>query len=255
MIVPRWEWRTFGDTFGDAEARLAALPATRLDDSREQYILSNRVEGSIKIRGGKLDVKRLERRSEDGLEQWRPVANAEFPIAATDIALLLNALEATVPPLDREAYALDQLIDEVVAPQPELLSVPVRKNRVHRVLDGCRTEVTQIRSRTTDDADDCRRGRGSGARPLDGRGARAVVAAERQRPPWADPTARPPQVVVGVKLTLMESRPADRAFRSPPQQYPADTSRARWPRAVGVESKLSREDSIARSSASQNLSA
>ena len=151
MIVPRWEWRTFGDTFGDAEARLAALPATRLDDSREQYILSNRVEGSIKIRGGKLDVKRLERRSEDGLEQWRPVANAEFPIAATDIALLLNALEATVPPLDREAYALDQLIDEVVAPQPELLSVPVRKNRVHRVLDGCRTEVTQIRSgpRTT----------------------------------------------------------------------------------------------------------
>ena len=151
MIVPRWEWRTFGDSFGDAEARLAALPPTRVDDSEELYILSSRVEGSIKVRGGTLDVKRLERRSEDGLEQWKPVANAEFPIAATDVAALLTALDVSVPSLDREAYALDQLIDEVVAPHGDLLSVPVRKHRVHHVLDGCRAEVTQIRSgpRTT----------------------------------------------------------------------------------------------------------
>ena len=121
MIVPRWEWRTFGDTFGEAEARLAALPPTRVDDSEELYILSSRVEGSIKVRDGKLDVKRLERRSEDGLEQWRPVANAEFPIAATDVASLLAALDVSVPSLDREAYALDQLIDDVVAPHGDLL--------------------------------------------------------------------------------------------------------------------------------------
>ena len=25
MIVPRWEWRTFGETFGEAEERLAEL--------------------------------------------------------------------------------------------------------------------------------------------------------------------------------------------------------------------------------------
>ena len=151
MTAPRWEWRTFGETFGDAEARLAALPPTRLDDSEELYILSSRMEGSIKVRGGNLDVKRLERRSEDGLEQWKPVANAEFPIAATDVASLLAALEVSVPSLDREAYMLDQLIDEVVAPHGDLLSVPVRKHRVHHVLDGCRAEVTQVRSgpRTT----------------------------------------------------------------------------------------------------------
>ena len=151
MIVPRWEWRTFGDTFGDAETRLAALPPTKVDDSDELYILSSRIEGSIKVRDGKLDVKRLERRSEDGLEQWKPVANAEFPIAATDVAALLAALDVNVPPLNREAYALDQLIDEVVAPHDDLLSVPVRKHRVHHMLDGCRAEVTQVRSgpRTT----------------------------------------------------------------------------------------------------------
>ena len=122
-----------------------------MDDRDELYILSSRIEGSIKVRDRRLDVKRLERRSEDGLEQWKPVANAEFPIAATDVAALLAALDVNVPPLNREAYALDQLIDEVVAPHDDLLSVPVRKHRVHHMLDGCRAEVTQVRSgpRTT----------------------------------------------------------------------------------------------------------
>ena len=65
--------------------------------------------------------------------------------------VLLEALEVGVPPLDREAYALDQMIDEVVAPRDELLAVAVHKQRVHHVLDGCRAEVTQVRSgaRTT----------------------------------------------------------------------------------------------------------
>jgi exopolyphosphatase / guanosine-5'-triphosphate,3'-diphosphate pyrophosphatase len=151
MIVPRWEWRTFGDTFGEAEARLAELPPTRLDDSEELYILSSRIEGSIKVRGGKLDVKRLERRSEDGLEQWKPVATADFPIAATNVASLLAALDVSVPSLDREAYALDELIEEVVGPVDDLVAVPVHKHRAHHLLDGCRAELTELRSgpRTT----------------------------------------------------------------------------------------------------------
>ena len=191
MIVPRWEWRTFGDTFGEADARLAALPPTKVDDSDELYILASRVEGSIKIRDGKLDVKRLERRSEDGLQQWKPVANAEFPIAATDIALLLEALEVSVPSLDREAYALDQMIDEVVAPRDDLLAVRSAQApgppRARRLPGGA--DPGSLGS--TDNAHDCRRRRGPGARPLDGRRARTVVTAERQLPARADPTARP----------------------------------------------------------------
>ena len=150
-MIPRWEWRTFGETFGDAEARLAALPPTRVDESEELYVLSSRIEASIKVRDGKLDVKRLERRNEDGLEQWKPVADAEFPIAATGVATLLTALRVGVPPLDRESYALDQLVDELVGPVEDLLAVPVHKHRAHHLLDGCRTELTELRSqaRTT----------------------------------------------------------------------------------------------------------
>ena len=39
-IVPRWEWRTFGDEFGAAEERFAALEPERIQESDELYLLS-----------------------------------------------------------------------------------------------------------------------------------------------------------------------------------------------------------------------
>jgi exopolyphosphatase / guanosine-5'-triphosphate,3'-diphosphate pyrophosphatase len=146
MIVPRWEWRTFGDDFGAADDRLRELSPTRIDDSDELYIVSSRVEGSIKIRGGVLDVKRLEQVSDDGLEQWRPVAKAEFPIPATDVVALLAALDVDVPAPARDMYELDELVDEVVRPSTELLSVPVHKRRAHYALAGCLAELTDVRA-------------------------------------------------------------------------------------------------------------
>ena len=149
MIVPRWEWRTFGEGFGAAEDRLAELTPTSVDDSDELYIVSSEGEGSIKVRDGVLDVKRLEQVSDDGLEQWRPVAKAEFPIAATDVATLLVGLDVDVPPLKRDAYELDELVDEVVGPSADLLSVPVHKRRVHYTIGGCMAELTEVHAGST----------------------------------------------------------------------------------------------------------
>ena len=39
-IVPRWEWRTFGSSFGAAEARMAGLEPTGIQESDELYLLS-----------------------------------------------------------------------------------------------------------------------------------------------------------------------------------------------------------------------
>ena len=39
-IIPRWEWRTFGDRFGRANAAFAALKRTGVQDSDELYLLS-----------------------------------------------------------------------------------------------------------------------------------------------------------------------------------------------------------------------
>jgi exopolyphosphatase / guanosine-5'-triphosphate,3'-diphosphate pyrophosphatase len=145
MIVPRWEWRTFGETFGEAEERLAALEPTRVSESDELYVVSSRREASVKVRGGVLDVKRLEQVDDDGLEQWRPVAKAEFPIAAADVAALLSELGVPDPPLVRADYELEELV-EVVGQSPDLLSVSVHKRRAHYTVGGCAAEVTEVRT-------------------------------------------------------------------------------------------------------------
>ena len=145
MIVPRWEWRTFGETFGEAEERLAELEPTRTSESDELYVLSRGGDASIKVRDGVLDVKRLEQVSDDGLEQWRPVAKAEFPIAAADVASLLSALDVEIPALAREAHDLDELVG-VVSQSDDLLVVPVHKRRIHYAFGGCAAELTEMRT-------------------------------------------------------------------------------------------------------------
>jgi exopolyphosphatase / guanosine-5'-triphosphate,3'-diphosphate pyrophosphatase len=145
MIVPRWEWRTFGETFGEAEERLAALEPTRVDESDELYVVSHGGEGSVKVRGGVLDVKRLEQVSDDGLEQWRPVAKAEFPIAAAEVASLLSALGVEAPALARDAYELDELVG-IVSQSSDLIVLPVHKRRAHYTFGGCAAELTAVRT-------------------------------------------------------------------------------------------------------------
>ncbi len=41
-IVPRWEWRTFGEDFGAAEEAFAALTVERVQESDELYLLAER---------------------------------------------------------------------------------------------------------------------------------------------------------------------------------------------------------------------
>src|SRR5262245_36241603 len=106
-VVPRWEWRTFGDSFGDAEARFAALTCQSVGESDELYLLSQGSDASVKVRGGKLDVKRREAVNDDGLEQWRPVLKAEFPLSAADVRALVDALAVPGFALAGHEYTLD----------------------------------------------------------------------------------------------------------------------------------------------------
>ena len=145
-IVPRWEWRTFGERFGAAEERLAALTPERVQDSDELYVLALDSDASLKVRAGLLDVKQLQRVDDDGLEQWMPVAKGEFPLGADEISRLEEALHAPVQVLARAAYTLDQFIDEVVGPSPELAAVAVRKHRTHHVVGGAMVELSELRT-------------------------------------------------------------------------------------------------------------
>jgi len=145
-IVPRWEWRTFGESFGAADERFAALEPDRVQESDEIYLLSLESDASVKVRDGLMDVKQLEHVNADGLEQWRPVMKASFPIAATDVVSLFSTLGVAAPQLARYSYTLEQLIDEVVRVSDALQSVHVHKHRLHFVPGGCMAELTQLRA-------------------------------------------------------------------------------------------------------------
>ena len=143
-IVPRWEWRSFGDHFGAAEDRLSALSPERIQESDELYLLSTAANDSVKVRGGLMDVKRLEQVNDDGLEQWRPVMKAGFPLGAADVGSVLAALGLPAGTLERTDYTLDQLLEEVIGRSAQLEAVEVHKRRERYTVGACPGELTDV---------------------------------------------------------------------------------------------------------------
>jgi exopolyphosphatase / guanosine-5'-triphosphate,3'-diphosphate pyrophosphatase len=143
-IVPRWEWRTFAERFGTADDQFDALAPESVEESDELYLLPLQRDASVKIRAGLLDVKELVQVSDDGLEQWRPVMKAEFPLSAEDVGAVFEALGASAPTLARATYTLDELVDELVGPSPDVSPVPLHKRREHYEIGGCMAERSEF---------------------------------------------------------------------------------------------------------------
>jgi exopolyphosphatase/guanosine-5'-triphosphate,3'-diphosphate pyrophosphatase len=139
-IVPRWEWRTFGDDFGPAEERFAALAAERVQESDEVYVLSTKGDASVKVRDELMDVKHLEHVNDDGLEQWIPVLKGGFPLTTAEAATLFSALGVPGPD---GTLVYDDLLSTVEA-APELRWVEVHKRRARYTVGGCMSELSEI---------------------------------------------------------------------------------------------------------------
>lgn len=140
----RWEWRTFGDGFGGAEERLEALTPDRRRESDEIYILSAVSDDNIKIRDMLMDVKTLQQVNEDGLEQWKPVMKASFPLPVEEIVKVFGALRIVPQPFHRDAYTLQQFIGEQVKVSRHLRAIDVRKQRTGYLINGCIAEVANV---------------------------------------------------------------------------------------------------------------
>ena len=119
-----------------------------MQESDELYLLSQESDASVKVRDGLMDVKRLEAVDGNGLEQWRPVLKGLFPLGADDLRTVLGALGVSAPELTREAYTLEQLVDEVVGASPALAAVAVHKRRVHYRLGDCMAELSEVTAGT-----------------------------------------------------------------------------------------------------------
>jgi exopolyphosphatase / guanosine-5'-triphosphate,3'-diphosphate pyrophosphatase len=100
-IIPRWEWRTFGESFGVSDDRFAALEPTSTQESDELYLLSSVTNENVKVRDLLMDIKALQRVNADGLEQWKPVLKGAFPLPAAEVKNVFTALGVAPPPLAR----------------------------------------------------------------------------------------------------------------------------------------------------------
>jgi exopolyphosphatase/guanosine-5'-triphosphate,3'-diphosphate pyrophosphatase len=105
-------------------------------------VLSVASNASVKVRGGKLDVKELQVVDEDGLEQWKPVLKADFPVSASDLRSMLAALAVDVE-LERGEYTVDELRG-IVDARPDVAAVEVHKLRRHVTVGGAMAELSDL---------------------------------------------------------------------------------------------------------------
>ena len=144
-VVPRWEWRTFGDDLEGLDA-LGALRAVPPDESDETYLLSMHADASVKVRDGVLDVKVLQSVDGAGLQLWGPTLKAPFPLGEAAVTAAFEALGAPPPAARRSGLGLDQLIEHLAASRDDLRVVAIHKRRRRAVLDDCMVELTEIRA-------------------------------------------------------------------------------------------------------------
>ncbi|MBY5921527.1 hypothetical protein [Ferrimonas balearica] len=146
---PRFEFRTFGQSFSEAAERMARLSVPVPEKvwcrhSDEIYIVSRTNDvNNTKIRDGKMDIKTFVQR-QDGLEQWDPKLKAEFPIPAAQLeADVFPAFMVPCPPLDQESYTLDEFLALIDA-QPELQAVRIHKERFGYMVNNTICEVANV---------------------------------------------------------------------------------------------------------------
>jgi exopolyphosphatase / guanosine-5'-triphosphate,3'-diphosphate pyrophosphatase len=142
-IIPRWEWRTFGEGLQAAEEAFAALTPTQVVESDELYFLSAS-DGNVKVRDDLLDIKLLREVDDDGLERWEPVLKEAFPLSAAEVPKVFDAFGASPPPLTRDAYTLGEFLEELVAPSGAARAVKVHKRRVRYTMGGCMAELSDL---------------------------------------------------------------------------------------------------------------
>jgi exopolyphosphatase / guanosine-5'-triphosphate,3'-diphosphate pyrophosphatase len=141
-IIPRWEWRSFGTHFGDAEARLKMNGTGQLQHSHEIYILSSFSNANVKIRDGLMDIKQLEQTDIYKFELWRPVIKVVFPLPDAVIQATFAALNV-VSPQEHVPITLDQFLAEVTSISG-LHAIEVHKARSRFHLEDCMAELTEI---------------------------------------------------------------------------------------------------------------
>jgi hypothetical protein len=146
-IIPRYEFRIFGNNLGHIESIIEDLSEKEMTRNMDSvYLLTPwKRKNNIKIREGVMDIKVLEQ-EHDTLEQWSPFLVGEFPLKADVIkTTVFPALGVESPVFERKQYTLKQFIREIVSIDPDLSVAYVWKKRHAFTIGGCITEIAEIK--------------------------------------------------------------------------------------------------------------
>lgn len=131
---PRFEFRSFGQSFETAHQRMARLSMPVPEKvwerhSDEIYILSRTNDiNNTKIRDGKMDIKTFVQ-TVQGLEQWNPLMKGEFPIKAEVLQKeVFPAFQVSIPVMTSDTINYEAFL-EMVDQHPDLQAVRVHKQR------------------------------------------------------------------------------------------------------------------------------
>lgn len=147
---PRFEFRSFGRCFCEAEKRMARLSVPVPEKvwerrSTETYIVSRTNDvNNTKIRDGKMDIKTYVQ-TVDGLEQWNPLMKGEFPISANVLnEEVFPAFKVTnLPLLTKETYTLKEFLG-MIEDHPDFQAVTVEKIRYGYMVNDTICETGEV---------------------------------------------------------------------------------------------------------------
>jgi len=149
--VARWEWRTFSalpfPTIVGAEL-LDALTSQSIREgnaltSHERYFVTARSPHNVKVRANRLQVKRLVLVNRTGLQQWRPLLDAAFPIGGVRLRTFYTALGITRASVSARRYDQDDLLESALLCDPTLRIIDITKHRAPiRLQHGVGEHVT-----------------------------------------------------------------------------------------------------------------
>jgi len=140
-IIPRYEYRVWGDDLGSAQAQLLEL-GTGLKRRRtsETYIVSRAEQTNVKIRWGILDIKRLLDRW-DCLERWKPVFKVAFPVESQVLSTSVFPLLGVEASLPAGGLASEEEFVSMADHLEGVMAVPVQKVRSLVSIGACRVEA------------------------------------------------------------------------------------------------------------------
>lgn len=142
-IIPRWEWRTFGENFGVSEEKIKSYEMGNFKKSSEKYILSRNSNENCKVRDELMDIKSLQQVNDDKLEQWYPTLKEGFPLSQETITMLCkDFFKVEVPAMDKEAYDFEAYI-ELCKTVKDLVVVDVYKERSIYVINEAIVEIAE----------------------------------------------------------------------------------------------------------------